>query len=84
MNAGKPVVASDAVGAARDLVRHGGTGYVFPVGDVARLSRSLQALLDDRALRIQMGHDARELVGDWGIEATVKGVCAAVAALAAR
>jgi glycosyltransferase involved in cell wall biosynthesis len=81
MNAGKPIVASDAVGAARDLVLHGRTGYVYPVGDVAALARSLRLLVEDRHLRCRLGENARALVSAWGIEATVSGVRSAIHAL---
>jgi glycosyltransferase involved in cell wall biosynthesis len=81
MNAGKPVVASDGVGAVRDLVRDGESGCVYPVGNVARLTASLQQLLDDPPLRARMGQCGRDLVGAWGLDATINGVRAAVAAL---
>jgi glycosyltransferase involved in cell wall biosynthesis len=38
---GLPIVVSDQVGAAPDLVVPGETGHVYPVGDVAALSRAL-------------------------------------------
>jgi glycosyltransferase involved in cell wall biosynthesis len=38
---GCPVVVSDAVGAAEDLVRDGVNGRVFPAGDVPALARAL-------------------------------------------
>src|SRR5207253_7963753 len=41
---GLPVVVSDAVGCAPDLVRDGETGAQFPVGDVAALARQLDAV----------------------------------------
>jgi glycosyltransferase involved in cell wall biosynthesis len=83
MNAGKPVVVSDGVGAARDLVRHGRTGYVFPVGDVPALAEQLRTLLEQPALRVRMGVNARALVADWGLEATVAGFRGAINALSA-
>lgn len=43
---GTPVVVSDAVGCAPDLVVEGETGAVFPVGDVQALAAALQRLLD--------------------------------------
>jgi glycosyltransferase involved in cell wall biosynthesis len=39
---GSPVIASDAVGAAEDLVRDGVNGRVYPAGDVAALAAVLQ------------------------------------------
>lgn len=42
---GTPVVASDAVGAAEDLIREGVDGSIVPAGDVAALAASLRAPL---------------------------------------
>jgi len=82
MNAGKPVVVSDDVGAARDLVHHGKTGFVFPVGDVAGLASCLDALLQDPDLRHRMGAAAQDTVSAWGLDATVAGIRSAINALA--
>jgi glycosyltransferase involved in cell wall biosynthesis len=83
MNAAKPVVVSDGVGAARDLVPHGRTGYVFPVGDIRALGEHLRVLLEEPDLRVRMGASARALVADWGIDATVAGFRRAINALSA-
>jgi glycosyltransferase involved in cell wall biosynthesis len=83
MNAGKPIVVSDAVGAARDLVPQGHSGYVFPVADTAALARNLRILIEQPDLRRRMGDSARALVGDWGIEATAAGIRSAIHALSA-
>ena len=84
MNAGKPIVASDAVGAARDLVLDGRSGCVFPVGDIAALASSLRLLIQDPDLRRRLGDNARALVAEWGIDATVAGVRSAIHALSAH
>ena len=55
---GRPVVAS-AVGGLLDLVVDGETGILVPPGDVERLRAALQHLLDDAALRREMGEAAR-------------------------
>ena len=81
MNAGKPVVVSDAVGAARDLVPDGRSGRVFPVGDVAALATHLRALIAQPHLRRRLGANARALVARWGIDATVAGIRSALHAL---
>ena len=41
MAAGTPVLVSDHVGCAQDLVVEGKTGWVFPAGDLAQLSKTL-------------------------------------------
>jgi glycosyltransferase involved in cell wall biosynthesis len=83
MNAGKPIVASDAIGAARDLVLDGRSGYVFPVGDIAALASHLQILIARPELRRRLGENARDLVAGWGLDATVAGIRSALHALAA-
>jgi glycosyltransferase involved in cell wall biosynthesis len=58
MRAGLPVVATD-VGGVPELVRHGETGALFPVGDASALRAQLRALLDDGSLRRRWGAAAR-------------------------
>ena len=43
---GLPVVVSDQVGAARDLVHQGDNGFIFPRGDVEELTRILRQLTE--------------------------------------
>ena len=49
MCCGCPVIVSDQVGAARDLVAPVRPDFVFPAGDTAALTRALQAAFADRA-----------------------------------
>jgi glycosyltransferase involved in cell wall biosynthesis len=62
--AGLPVLASDAVNAAADLVQPGVTGWHFPVDDDARLSEAMAPLLADPARRAIMADAARAAVRD--------------------
>lgn len=55
---GVPTVASCIYGIT-DAVEDGKTGLLFPAGDVAALTQSLSELIDDQALRQQMGDAAR-------------------------
>ena len=63
MAASLPVVASSGVGAARSLVRDGTTGWTFPAGDIAALTRCLLSVssLDPHELHL-MGEAARDKV----------------------
>jgi glycosyltransferase involved in cell wall biosynthesis len=78
MNAGKPVVVSDAVGAAPDLVADGENGFVVPVGDVETLARRLACFVADPELRRAMGEASRRRVTEWSFEADHKGLVAAL------
>jgi glycosyltransferase involved in cell wall biosynthesis len=57
---GRPVVATDIAG-CREVVEHGGSGVLVPVGDPDALAGALRRLLDDPSLRESMGARAHEL-----------------------
>jgi glycosyltransferase involved in cell wall biosynthesis len=50
MCCGCPVIVSDRVGAARDLVAPVRPSFIYPCGDVAALAAALQTAIGDRAL----------------------------------
>lgn len=78
MNFGLPAIVSDQVGAAPDLVLNDATGLVFPAGDMASLSRSLQILAESPRLRAAMSERARDCIRQWGIRETVEGILLAL------
>jgi glycosyltransferase involved in cell wall biosynthesis/GT2 family glycosyltransferase len=75
---GLPLVLSDRVGAAHDLLRDGENGFVVPAGDAAAASAALRALAADPALRRAQGARSRELARDWGYGPSVEGFLEAV------
>lgn len=78
MAAGVPVIVSDQVGAAADLVERQGTGIVFPCGDVDALSQAMRTLLAAPGLRRQMSAKAVNLIRNWGVKPCVAGILKAV------
>jgi glycosyltransferase involved in cell wall biosynthesis len=54
MAVGLPVVATEA-GGTLELIRHGSTGFLVPVGDKAALQARLADLLSNRDLRARFG-----------------------------
>jgi glycosyltransferase involved in cell wall biosynthesis len=81
MHQGRPVVASDSVGAvAGGLVVDGQTGLVVPSGDAAELAGAIDRLLGDPALRERLGAAAREAVRPYTYEAMVAAFDRALAA----
>ncbi len=69
--AGLPVICSDAVGAAHDLVEHGANGLVFPSGDQLKLEQSLRTLADQPDMVAQMGRRSREIAENWTVDHAV-------------
>jgi len=57
--AGTPVVVSD-LGAMRELVTEGKTGFVFKPGDASDLAEKVQMLMDDPRFKREMRDAARE------------------------
>ena len=74
MNAAKPVIVTDQVGAVPDLVRDGENGYVVPVGDVDALAGRLRDVLSDPARARRMGECGLKIIQDWGFREDVAGL----------
>lgn len=77
---GLPLVLSDRVGAARDLVREGENGFVVPADDPAAAAEVLRPLVADGRLRRAIGDSAREVISEWGYEPSIESFVAAVRA----
>jgi len=65
MLCGRPVIASDRVGARHDLVREGETGYTFKCGDVDALAERLTQIFRDPQDLERMGQAARRRMETW-------------------
>jgi len=74
MNFGLPVIVSDKVGCAPDLVTHGVNGYVFDHHDVQALTSLLANLIGDSALRERFGRRSRERITLWSPQLAVEGL----------
>ena len=62
MACGKPVIASEKVGCAADLVLEGKTGIVFQLGDIGKCAGFLRRVCEDRSLLAEMGRNASDLI----------------------
>jgi glycosyltransferase involved in cell wall biosynthesis len=70
MHQGRPMIASDAVGAvAGGLVRDGVNGLVVPAGDRDALAAAISRLRVDPSLRAQLGAAARDAVAPYTYDA---------------
>ena len=69
---GLPLVLSDRVGAAHDLLRDGENGALVGAGDVDAAGRALQELAADPELRRAQGARSREFARDWGYGPSVE------------
>jgi glycosyltransferase involved in cell wall biosynthesis len=88
MLCGCPVVGSDRVGAARDLIAPVSPEFIYPCGDVDALTAILQKALADRSRLSDMGRIARKRMNSWSqrenIVATVEAIERGVARIGRR
>jgi glycosyltransferase involved in cell wall biosynthesis len=82
MNAAKPVLASDRVGSAADLIIPGQNGNIFPAGDVNELTATLQRLLADRNNLGRLGLASLARINTWSFDQDLVGMRQAVSTLA--
>jgi glycosyltransferase involved in cell wall biosynthesis len=75
---GLPLLLSDRVGAAHDLLVEGENGMLVAAGDVDAAATALRRLAADPDLRRAYGARSRELARDWGYGPSVEGFLAAV------
>jgi len=72
-NQGKPVIATNAVGAAMGgLVQHGINGFIVPERDSAALAKHILLLLDDPQKCVAFGAAGRQRVSLWSNEAMIQ------------
>jgi len=71
---GLPLVLSEAVGAAHDLLVDGANGRRVPAGDSHAASAALKELAGDPARRVAFGAASRARVADWGYDESVQGL----------
>lgn len=62
MSFGKPVISTDAVGAAYDLIKNGVNGFMVKHGDPDDLYNSLKILVNDDKLRECMGKESKKII----------------------
>jgi glycosyltransferase involved in cell wall biosynthesis len=74
---GLPLVLSDRVGAAYDLLREGENGFLVPAEDAGAAAEAFRLLAGDAKLRRRMGKRSRELARAWGYDASVEAFLAA-------
>ena len=74
MNAGKPIIVSDQVGCAPDLVTNGENGYIFPARSIGQLKRALEDILSDSIRMNQMGVKSLSKINSWGYKEDIEGL----------
>jgi glycosyltransferase involved in cell wall biosynthesis len=79
-----PVVASDRVGAVRDLITPGETGYVYPCGNTDALAALLKTVLADPPQLQSIRERALHRIATWTPQASADALVGAVEQALAR
>lgn len=70
----RPVIVSDHVGCAADLVAPDRNGLVFPAGDVRALTAALREALSDRARLADWGQEGQRMVAHYSYAEASRGL----------
>ena len=81
---GLPLVLSDRVGAAHDLLEDGVNGVLVPAGDHEAAAAAIRDLARDAERRRAMGAASRERVRSWGYEPSVETLVGVVRRIVGR
>ena len=82
---GLPLVLSDRVGAAFDLLEAGRNGVLVPADDVAAAAEAIRGARGrSRSGGSAMGAASREIVGAWGYEPSIENLVRVVRRVAGR
>ena len=78
MCAGLPIVLSEEIGCAADLVQDGVNGATFRAGDVTGLAEAMRPILADAGLRAAQGRASLERIESWSYAECGAGIRAAI------
>jgi len=71
--AGLPVITTDLVGSAQDLIKEGVNGFIYHAGDIEELAAKLEIILNNRNLMIKMGQESQKIILPWSYKQCTKG-----------
>ena len=74
MNFKLPIIVTEVVGTAYDLVKNNQNGFIIKVGDIKLLSEKISFLNQNRGIIKRMGEKSFEIVQKWNYEEDVKGI----------
>ena len=81
---GLPLVLSDRVGAASDLLEDGRNGALVPVDDPRAAAEAIRSFATDPTRRAAAGSASRELMLGWGYEPSIENLVAVARRVAGR
>lgn len=74
-----PVIVSNVVGCGSDLVKNGENGYIFPLGDIKKMSEYLEELANNNKERKLFGKKSFEIIQNYNYQKNIDGILSALA-----
>jgi glycosyltransferase involved in cell wall biosynthesis len=74
MAAGKPILVSDKVGCAADLVRNGYNGLIFKAGNLQDLVDKIDRMTSSKENLVNMGNFSSEMIGSWSYDEVCRSI----------
>lgn len=76
-----PIIITDVVGTAHDLVENGVNGYIIKVGDIKVLAKHIKFLELNKQLRTEMGNKSLEKIMCWNFSVGTRNLVNAIKSL---
>jgi len=78
MNFDLPAIVTNYVKTAPDLVKVRRTGFIYPVGNIIKLSKYIEKLYKDKILYKHMSKNTANLIKKWNFDKDIEGLLEAV------
>jgi len=78
MACGVPVIASDHIGSAYDLIEPNKTGYIFQMGSPTSLAEKLRLVLEQADFKGESLPHLKTKMAKWNYDQTINNLCAAL------
>lgn len=77
-----PIIATDAIPSAVDLVQEGKNGFIYPVGDITQLAKKLAQLLANHEMQKTMSASSLQIIRQYNYEANTEAILQALSFVA--
>ncbi len=71
MNFSLPIVVSDTIGCAKDLVFNDSNGFIFRKGDITALKNALLQLIKNKEFRLKAGKKSKDIILNFNFETII-------------
>ena len=74
MNFSLPVIVTDIIGTAKDLVKNGENGFIVEVGNISSISNKIKFFAENRNVIKKMGDQSFKIVDKWNFKENAKNI----------